>query len=80
MINHKIRVNLGFHTNHQTQYSFSFPLFLSYSKLQQNKREYTENQFWHLVFYFKKKEKSKGASPNLNLQLLSSSHVLESFK
>ena len=33
MINHKIRVNLGFHAYHQTQYSFSFPLFLSHSKL-----------------------------------------------
>ena len=28
----------------------------------------------------KKKEKSKEASPNLNLQLLSSYHILESFK
>lgn len=42
---------------HSTAFLF---LFLSYSKLQQNKREYTENKFWHLVFYLKKRKKQGG--------------------
>lgn len=63
MINHKIRVNLGFHANHQTQYSFPFPLFLSHSKSQHNERECIENKFGHLVFYFLKKGKKQGGIP-----------------